>query len=203
MNPDFVTALRTNGLDWPAYRDEMERAAAVDPATLAGEAAERAEFSKLNLHRTERILRTWRPSADLEALVGELAGPQTWLVLTEAWCGDSAQCLPMIVRLAELAPDVTLRILLRDDNLEVMDRYLTDGKRAIPKLAAFDAEGAELFRWGARPAAAQAVMDEAVAEGLAKADRLERLHLFYGRDRGRALDAEFVALLSAHRKGAP
>lgn len=203
MNAEFVLELESTGLTWDGYLAEMKRDAAVDPGSLAGLAAERAEFSGLNLHRTERILRTWRPSADLAALAGGLIGPQTWLVLTETWCGDSAQCLPMIVRLAELAPGVTLRILLRDDNLEVMDRYLTEGKRAIPKLIAFGGDGGELLRWGARPAAAQAVMDDALAEGLEKVDRLERLHLFYGRDRGRALDGEFIELFSHLPGGAP
>ena len=203
MNAEFLKTLQRDGLTWDDYLAEMDRAAAVDPATLEGEAAERAEFSKLNHHRTGRILRTWKPSDELAALAAALDGPRTWLVLTETWCGDSAQCLPMIARLAEAAPDVTLRILLRDSNLEVMDRFLTDGKRAIPKLVAFDAGGDEIFRWGARPAAAQAVVDEALAQGLEKAHRLERLHLFYGRDRGRALDAEFVTLFASLTGGSP
>lgn len=195
--------LDKEGMTWDAYLAEIEKDAAVDPGSLEGLAAERAEFSQLNLHRTRRIERTWKPSGELLALVERLPAPQTWLVLTETWCGDSAQCLPMIVRLAEMASGVTLRLLLRDDNLDVMDRYLTEGKQAIPKLVGFDHEGGELFRWGARPAEAQAVMADALAEGLEKPERLERLHLFYGRDRGRALDAEFVTLFTSYLKGTP
>lgn len=195
MSLEFVNWLKDNGMTWDQYLAEMDRATEVDPALLSGEEAERAGFSKLNRHRAGRILRTWKPSAELAGRLDALEGPQTWLVLTEAWCGDSAQCLPMIALMAERAPGADLRLLLRDTNLEVMDRYLTDGKRAIPKLVALEEGGAELFRWGARPAAAQVVMDQALAEGLEKPERLERLHLFYGRDRGRALDAEFVALL--------
>ena len=203
MDTKFVNRLDREGMTWDAYLAVMERDAAVDPGSLEGLAAERAEFSKLNLHRTRRIERTWKPSGELLALVERLPGPQTWLLLTETWCGDSAQCLPMIVRLAAAATGVTLRILLRDENLDVMDRYLTDGKQAIPKLVAFDEAGDELFRWGGRPAAAQAVMDDALAEGLEKPERLERLHLFYGRDRGRALDVEFVDLFSSYLEGTP
>ena len=89
-------------------------------------------------------------------------------------------------------PELTL------DNLDIMDQYLTDGKRSIPLLVAFDAAGGELFRWGARPAAAQAVVDEANAEGLEKPAMLERLHAWYGKDRGRSLDAELVTLFREH-----
>ena len=67
--------------------------------------------------------------------------PQLWMVLTEPWCGDSAQCLPCLDILAEIHAYITMRFLLRDDNLDIMDHYLTDGKRSIPLLVAFDPEG--------------------------------------------------------------
>jgi hypothetical protein len=200
---DILQTIAEHGLDHAAYMDVMREQAAADPDGLAGEAAERLEFTRLNLHRSERIARHWRPSDELARMMGRLAGPQTWLVLTEPWCGDSAQCLPCLGVLADGHPAVTLRLLLRDSHLEVMDRFLTDGKRAIPILAALDAGGRELFRWGPRPAAAQTVFAAAKAEGLDKPQILEKLHLFYGRDRGRALDTEFVALLGEHLDGAP
>ena len=203
MDPDFLRTLMSDGLTWDNYLAEVDRAASLDPAGLGEIAAEQLEFSNLNQHRMARIGRTWKPSAGLTALLTRLKGPQTWMVLTETWCGDSAQCLPMIRIMAETAPDVTLRLLIRDENLNVMDRYLTDGKRAIPLLAAYDGEGNEMFRWGARPAEAQAVIAQALAEGLDKPERLERLHLFYGRNRGQALDAEFVTLFSHYLEGAP
>ena len=114
-------------------------------------------------------------------------------MISEPWCGDSAQCLPCLMITARLNPLVRLRVLLRDEHPAVMDRYLTRGTRSIPILVAFDEEGVEIFRWGPRPAAAQAVVDAAKRDGVEKKDLLERLHLFYGRDRGRALDAELSA----------
>ncbi len=201
MKADFVEQVLASGLTSDAYQKVMEQQAAVDPSTLEGMEAERAEFAKLNLHRVGRIQRTWRPSAELASLVSRIDRPQVWMVLTEPWCGDSAQCLPCLEILAESHPEITIRYLLRDDNLEIMDRYLTNGKRGIPLLAAFDAEGVELFRWGSRPAEAQAIFDTATAEGLEKPAKLEKLHLFYGRNRGRALDAELVAMFSRYLDG--
>jgi hypothetical protein len=185
------------GLTYAAYMELMAVQAAAAPPPDDAEAAERIGYTKLNLHRSQRIARTWRPSGELAALAARL-GPQLWMVLTEPWCGDSAQCLPCLAVLADAAPGVDLRLLLRDENLDIMDQFLTDGKRSIPVLVGLDADGGELLRWGPRPAAAQDVVDMAKSEGLAKPDLLERLHLWYGRDRGRHIDAELCVVLGRH-----
>lgn len=201
MNAEFVQQVTESGLTPSAYLEVAEQRAAIDPAGLEGTEAERAEFAKLNLHRVERIRRTWRPSEELASLVARIDSPQLWMVLTEPWCGDSAQCMPCLEILAESNPNLTIRFLFRDDNLETMDKYLTGGKRSIPLVVAFDTEGDELFRWGPRPAEAQDVFDTATSEGLEKPAKLEKLHLFYGRNRGRALDGELVAVLKRYLDG--
>ncbi|MEN8008279.1 MAG: thioredoxin family protein [Candidatus Krumholzibacteriota bacterium] len=201
MNTEFVKQVMDSGLTPEAYGKVMEQRAAVDPATLVGIDAERAEFAKLNLHRVGRIQRTWRPSAELASLLARIDDPQVWMVLTEPWCGDSAQCVPCLEILADGNPEITIRFLPRDDNPEIMDRYLTDGKRSIPLLVAFGPRGDELFRWGPRPAEAQVVFDAATAAGLEKPAKLEKLHLFYGRNRGRALDGELVTVLEHYLGG--
>jgi hypothetical protein len=198
MNTEFVTDILNRGLTSEAYQDVMVERAEIDPASLEGLEAEHAEFARLNLHRVGRIRRTWRPSEQLASLITRIDRPQVWMVLTEPWCGDSAQCLPCLDILAEGHAYLAMRYLLRDDNLEIMDQYLTDGKRGIPLLVSFEPEGRELFRWGPRSAAAQAVMNSAIAAGLAKPERLEKLHLYYGRNRGAALDGELVALLDSY-----
>jgi hypothetical protein len=201
LNAEFVQHITESGLTPSAYMKVMEQQAALDPAGLEGMEAERAEFAKLNLHRVGRIRRTWGASAELLSLLDRIDRPQTWMVLSEPWCGDSAQCVPCLEILAESHSEITIRFLLRDDNLEIMERYLTDGKRGIPLLVAFDTEGGELFRWGPRPAEAQAVFDAATAEGLEKPAKLEKLHLFYGRNRGRALDTELIEVFGNHLDG--
>jgi hypothetical protein len=201
LNAEFVQHITESGLTPSAYMKVMEQQAALDPAGLEGMEAERAEFAKLNLHRVGRIRRTWGASAELLSLLDRIDRPQTWMVLSEPWCGDSAQCVPCLEILAESHSEITIRFLLRDDNLEIMERYLTDGKRGIPLLVAFDTEGGELFRWGPRPAEAQAVFDAATVEGLEKPAKLEKLHLFYGRNRGRALDTELIEVFGNHLDG--
>lgn len=196
MSYDFFREGRAHaGLDHERYLELMEQQAAAPTDGLDQEAAQKVEYTRLNLHRSRRIERTWTPPAELADLMARITRPQLWMVLTEPWCGDSAQCLPHLAVLAGLNPLVTLRLILRDQNLDIMDHFLTGGSRSIPRLVAFTEQGEVLFQWGPRPRAAQAVFDQARAEGLAKPDLLERLHLFYGRDRGRALAAEFVTIL--------
>jgi len=191
------------GLTYAAYLQLMAQRADQTTDGLPDEAAERIEFTRLNLHRSQRIARTYRISAVLSELLDRIDQPQLWLALTEPWCGDSAQCLPYIAVMAQQNPAIDLRLLLRDDNLDIMDKYLTDGKRGIPVLVAQDAEERQLYQWGPRPVGAQAVFDEGKTAGLQKPQIMEKLHLWYGRDRGRAVEAEFVAVLRQYLRVEP
>ncbi len=159
-------------------------------------AGEKQAYVDLNAHRTNRMLKTHKLSEALLSVVRGWDKPQTWLVLTEPWCGDSAWSLPIIARLAESNSRITLKILLRDDNPQVMELFLTDGKMSIPKFIGFDAAGEELFRWGPRPAHAMALYRSLVERGMPKEKLNEQLHLWYGRDRGRAIEAELLSLFT-------
>lgn len=159
------------------------------------------EYTKLNYQRSLRIQKTYCPSEELKSALQTICEPQIWMVLTEDWCGDSAQTLPFIARMAEENPHITLRILSRDENLDIMDLYLTDGKRGVPKLVAFDESGEELFRWGPRPQPAAEVFREGINCGLPKKEVYPKLHLWYGRDRGRTVEKEFVEILGRFAGG--
>src|SRR5215210_566608 len=99
---------------------------------------------------------------EIESLITSVQQPQTWIVLTEGWCRDAAQIVPVLHALAKLNSNIELRLLLRDDNLDLMDQYLTNGKsRSIPRLIAVDSDvKEELFNWGASPAIQQRQPDE-------------------------------------------
>jgi len=155
MTETFFAQRRPHqGFTYDAYLEIMAERASASTVGLDEEAAERVGYTKLNLHRSQRIARTYTVPDDLVALLDRLAAPQLWMVLTEPWCGDSAQCLPYIAAVARCNPAVDLRLLPRDDNLDIMDLYLTDGKRSIPRLIVFDGDGNELAGWGPRPTAA-------------------------------------------------
>lgn len=159
---------------------------------------EKYNVTKLNYQRSFRILKTYNVSEILRNILVQINEPHLWMIITEDWCGDSAQNIPYISKIAELNTLIDLRIISRDENPDIMDLYLTDGKlRSIPKLVAFDKQGDELFRWGPRPKAGQDVVENGKKEGLTKDQFLNKLHLWYADNKGKSLEEEFALLLKS------
>ncbi len=167
-----------------------------DPETLDDKDKKWYDYKKINFTRTGRILKKFKADEELARLISSINTPQLWMVLTEDWCGDSAQNLPYLAKYVELNDKIDMRILERDNNLEIMDQYLTNGKsRSIPKMVAFDADGNELFVWGPRPKEAQELRDKLISEGKPGAEVTTQLHLWYAKNNGKALVAEFKKIL--------
>ena len=182
-----------------AYRELFERiVASGEPYGPPGDAYG-ADYTKLNLARTRRLEKTFRPLPEVQAIMAD-AAQQNWLVITEPWCGDSAQNLPVISALAAMAPAITVQLVLRDTNLPLIDQYLTNGARSIPKLVSFDAAtDSVLFQWGPRPLAAHdLVMSEKLkpeAERLTKDALAEQLHRWYNTNAGHDTQLELGTLV--------
>ena len=154
-----------------------------------------AHYTKLNFQRMKRWDKTFLPDAEVVAQV-KAAREQEWWVITEAWCGDSAQNLPVIAALAKAA-GIALRIVLRDENPEIIAQYLTNGTKSIPVLVSFDESNQQLFRWGPRPAAAQRLMEDWKANPAGRdfeAFELE-MHRWYTENKGKDTQSELSVLL--------
>jgi len=197
MSENFFSGKRPHeGLIYDEYVKLMKEAAEeVEQPGADRERAELFRYAKLNLQRTKRIGKVYTASDAIRNAMESISGPQLWMVLTEPWCGDSAQCLPYIAAIARCNRRIDLRILLRDRNLDIMDQYLTNSKRSVPKLVAFDESGKELFRWGPRPEAAAELFRKRKEAGHAKETILEDLHRWYAKDRGQTIENEFMGLL--------
>lgn len=155
-------------------------------------------YTKLNLSRTSRVEKKVLLTDELIIELQKINQPQTWVVIVESWCGDVPHNLPIIDKMTEIQPLVELHILLRDENLEVMDKYLTNGGRSIPKLIAFSENlEKELFTWGPRPHALQNEIDEWKAEGLAYPEVAEKSQQWYNKNKGEDLQKELLKLLKA------
>ncbi len=154
------------------------------------------EILKLNLQRTSRLDKTFEPESETRELFSQINNPQQWIVLTETWCGDSAQIVPVIAKLAQLNSKIDLKILLRDSNPDFMDLYLTNGGRAIPKLIVYDGNNEELFTWGPRPVAARDLFLKLKSEGMEKNEINKELHLWYGKNRGKEVEKEITDQIS-------
>jgi len=119
------------------------------------------------------------------------------LVLAEDWCGDALGTLPPLARLAEQVPQLELRVLARDDNLDVMDAHLTRGARAIPVVIVLDEKFREIGWWGSRPKPLQRWVSSAEAQSLSKEDRYREVRRWYASDRGRTALEEITLLLES------
>ena len=138
----------------------------------------------------------------------ELPAPRHVLVLAEDWCGDAASLVPVLAKLVDSAPEmVDLRVFRRDENLDIMDRYLSKGGRAIPVAVVYDEDMQEIGWWGPRPAPAQAMFRERFREFEAGrledkvGDVLRPVLRWYREDRGRHTIDEFLTILE--RGGEP
>jgi len=153
-------------------------------------------YTKLNFQRMKRLNKTIEVPASVIELLKEKAANWTWVTLTEPWCGDAAQCVPVIEKLALSAGNIQTLYLLRDEHPEVMDAYLTNGGRSIPKLICLDKSGKEIFTWGPRPEVIQEVMNRLKSEGITDITTIvEQIQKAYNTDNQAGIYNEFEILL--------
>lgn len=155
------------------------------------------DFTKLNRARMKRLDKTQQILPELEAAVKQVNQKQVWLVLTESWCGDAAQHLPVFNKLRAMNPLIDLRLVLRDDNDELMQKYLTNGGRSIPKLIVVSENmDTEIFNWGPRPALAQVEVKRLLDQESGFNDTVkEGIQLWYNNDKGISTQKELMELL--------
>jgi phage pi2 protein 07 len=152
---------------------------------------------RINLQRIKRLEKQFQPSNTVIEAVEKIKRPQFWLLITESWCGDSAQSVPVINIIAGLNNNIELRLILRDAHKEISDRYYEPGQpRSIPLLIAYDEKNNELFRWGARPKHATELVKNLKNNGLSKDEYNKELHLWYGKNKGKDIENEIAELIN-------
>jgi len=156
-------------------------------------------YTKMNLQRMHRLEKTLELTPAVKETIQTIDRPQIWLVLTEGWCGDAAQSMPVMRVLSKINPLIEMKVLLRDENLALMDQYLTNGvSRSIPKLIAADKITLqELFTWGPRPQVLQEIFYRLREEGLPFDEIKEQLQRWYNADRTTAIQEEIATLVAA------
>lgn len=185
-----------NFLTYNEFVDQFNKQIKVtDVNTLSDYDNKYYEYRKLNFQRSSRLEKTFEPTEETIKSFSKINIKQKWIVITESWCGDSSQSLPIIAKLAELSDMIEFKIVLRDSNLDFMDLYLTNGGRSIPKLITFDEKDNELFQWGPRPAEALKLFSKLKADGIEVPEIHKELHLWYGRNRGKEVEKEIAELV--------
>ena len=154
-------------------------------------------YSKLNDRRMTRLDKTIQLSQETLLGLKKIDKPITWLVLTEGWCGDAAQNLPVIHKLAAENENIALKIVLRDEHPALMDLFLTNGGRSIPKVIVLDAQNNVQHTWGPRPTLATERMAAYKAKnGSIDAQFKQELQVWYNKNKGQSVQEDFVKMSS-------
>lgn len=153
-------------------------------------------YTELNAKRMKRIEKTTVLTEELKTRLTRIKESFTWILISEAWCGDAAQIVPVIGKIAAQNSRIDLKIILRDEHLSIMDQYLTNGGRSIPKLICLDQDFQEVFVWGPRPKSIQQVVTDTKAEGITDhAILVERLQNAYNLDHTTSIQQEIIELI--------
>ena len=142
-----------NSYSYTEYRKLVTDLLSEGKSTGNNQSESLTNYTSLNEARMNRLEKTIKISEDVISKLQNLDNHYIWLVISEGWCGDAAQILPILNKMA-LASDkrIDLKIVLRDENDELMSQYLTNGGKAIPKVIVICKEaGIVRTDWGPRP----------------------------------------------------
>lgn len=188
-----------SAISYQGYRSLVSDLLADGKSTGPNQSEAITNYSLLNDKRMKRLDKTIKISEETKEAFKQITKKQTWLLISEGWCGDAAQNIPVINKMVEENENIDLKIVLRDDHLELMDLFLTHGGRAIPKLIAVDEEQNVLHTWGPRPAVAtKMVADYKEEHGSVDAEFKKDLQVWYNKDKGQSTQEDFVNSLTAN-----
>jgi len=186
-------------MSYQEYKDYVAELVSERKTSGATQSAEMVHYTLLNHQRMRRWDKKTTLGDSEASKLKKLDKARIWLVLTESWCGDAAPVLPVLHGIAGATPMLDLRIVLRDENSELMDRFLTDNARSIPKLLVLVPENQMEVEatWGPRPEGARKmVLDYREKHGKLDAEFRESLQIWYNQDKGKGITAEVMALLA-------
>ncbi len=185
-----------NSLTYAEFRSFVTEALATNPEKL--QISENyLPYAQLNEARLHRLDKTLKVEPEVALVIENLSKDYYWIVISESWCGDAAQSVPMLNKMAEISAKLELRILFRDQNLALMDQYLTNGGRAIPKLLIVEKESLQVVgHWGPRPADAIALVNNYKEEhGKFDEEGIILLNKWYTQNKGQQVQQEVAALM--------
>lgn len=193
ITPDIID----QAMSYDEYRSMIDTLLEEGKTTGTNHSEAMIHYTKMNVQRMNRLDKRADLSDSLKGKLENLDRKLIWVVLTEAWCGDAAQNVPAIAKMAEQSENIELKLILRDENLDIMDEYLTNGGRSIPKLICLEADSLEeIGTWGPRPELAQKkAMEWKDDPDISKEEWAKKLHKWYAKNRTQEIQSEFEELL--------
>jgi len=176
---------------------EMVQVMAANGQTTSEPSPVYISATHLNAQRMKRLDKHCMIHSTLRDKIAGLQESYSWMVITESWCGDAAQIVPVIAAVAACSSKINFSLILRDENPFIMDLFLTNGSRSIPKLICLSGDRV-IGTWGPRPKAIQNMIDEYKKmhpDGNKEALH-EELHLWYARDKTVSTQEDFLACIT-------
>ena len=195
MNTNIKEAL-TRSFSYQEYRSLVSALILEGKSTGNIQSDDLLHYSELNESRMNRLEKTIKITDEVLAKINQLETKVTWLVIAEGWCGDAAQILPIIYKMAELSENIDLKIVLRDENEALMNDFLTNGGKAIPKLIILDEENNVIGDFGPRPEPARKLIaDYKAINGVVDEPIKIELQKWYLHDKGVSTQNEIMQLM--------
>lgn len=199
MNNSLIKNSLIHTITYSNYRNLIKNLLAEGKSTGTEQTEDRLTFSIINDKRMDRLDKTLEISAATKNSLDNLNKGFTFLVIAEGWCGDAAQILPIINKVTEASDKIDFKIVLRDENEDLMNHYLTNGSKSIPKVLILDEENNVLDSWGPRPGvASKMVVDYKAQNGSLDEEFKKNLQIWYNKDKGQNTQNELVGLLHAN-----
>lgn len=194
---NLIESSLENSYDYLEYRKKVSDLLANGKSSGNEQSEDLLHYSQLNEVRMNRLDKTIVVPEDIKQQLQAGNKKIFWLVLAEGWCGDAAQLLPIMKKMADAVSTIDLRIVFRDENDALMQEFLTNGARSIPKLIVVSADTHEvLAAWGPRPEAAARLIKEYKARyGVVNEEAKTELQKWYLHDKGLSTMAEIVKIM--------
>jgi hypothetical protein len=188
----------SKAMSYRDYRLLVDILSAAGKSTGPEQTEALTNYTVLNQRRMKRLDKTLKISEEAVKKINAFDKKVTWLVLTESWCGDAAQTMPMINKMAEINDNISLKVILRDENLDIMNRFMTNNTMSIPKLVMVSDETGEVIgEWGSRPSiATQMVMGYKKENGALTPEFKQDLQVWYNKDKGQSTLKDLLKLLA-------
>ncbi|APU09637.1 thioredoxin [Cellulophaga lytica] len=197
-----VTSLITEAIStastYTEYREQMRNLVANNKSTGEIQSDALANYTMLNDKRMKRLDKTTKlPDATISK-IKQVTAKVTWLVLTESWCGDAAQSMPVMQKFAEQSSNINVKVILRDENLELMNHFLYNNTLSIPRLIAFNEDTQEVIGdWGPRPSTLSKIVENFKAKnGSLTPEFKQELQVWYNKDKGNTIIEDLTQLLA-------
>lgn len=178
----------TKGVDYKTYYEQ------IDYVIHNEKDAINYEYYGLNMQRIKRLQKKVELTEEQNSVLTKLHKKITFLVITEGWCGDAAQIIPVLEKIDNASENIETKMVYRDQNLELMNAYLTNGGMSIPIVIGVDENGEELFRWGPRPAFGTELLKQYKSGDLTKEEFNVNLQKAYNKDKGQTIIKEIFKL---------